>query len=77
MIYPYDNETQTRWDRGEFKAQLMQRNTTRPLGFCDGTAEDERELLAQAESEGAEDVKISKRVLKSQREIWTLDAAPE
>lgn len=73
MIHPYDSQTQTRWDRGDFKAQLVKRNATRPLGFCDGTAEDESALCAMAESEGAEDVRISKRVLKSGREIWTLD----
>ncbi|MET0287315.1 MAG: hypothetical protein ABW352_22710 [Polyangiales bacterium] len=72
MIHPYDNETQTRWDRGEFKAQLVKQNSTRPLGFCDGTPEDETALLAMAESEGAEDIQISKRALKSGREIWTL-----
>ena len=23
MIHPYNNATQTRWDKGEFKVQLM------------------------------------------------------
>ncbi|HEY6881429.1 MAG TPA: hypothetical protein VI299_25565 [Polyangiales bacterium] len=73
VIHPYDNETQTRWDRGEFKAQLVKRNDTRPLGFCDGTPEDEIALRAMADAEGAEEVRISKRALKSGREIWTLD----
>ena len=32
MIHPYSNETQTRWDRGDFKVQLNQPNNTRPGG---------------------------------------------
>jgi hypothetical protein len=47
-------------------------NSTRPMGFCDGTAADLAELHAIAEAEGAEEVAIQKRVLKSGREIWTL-----
>jgi hypothetical protein len=73
MIHPYDNATQTRWDRGEFKVQLMLPNNQRPMGFC-GTDADLAELRAIAESEGAESVSIQKRVLKSGREIWTLGA---
>jgi hypothetical protein len=33
MIYPYDNSTQTRWDRGEFKVQLTLPNNPR-LAVC-------------------------------------------
>ncbi len=77
MIYPNDNATQTRWGRGELKVQLNQLNNPRPLGFCDGSAEDVAELLAIAEAEGAEDVKIHKKLLKSGREIWTLSGADE
>jgi hypothetical protein len=72
MIYPYDNSTQTRWDRGELPVQLCLPNTPRPIGFCDGTDADIAELHALAESEGAETVTIAKKVLKSGREIWTL-----
>jgi len=72
MIHPYDNETQTRWDRGELKVQLNQVGNTRPLGFCDGTAADLSELTAIAEAEGAEAFKIQKKILKTGREIWTL-----
>jgi len=72
MIHPYDNATQTRWDRGDFKVQLMLPNSTRPMGFCDGTEADLAELHAIAEAEGAEEVSIQKRLLKSGREIWTL-----
>jgi hypothetical protein len=74
MIHPYDNATQTRWDRGDFKVQLMLPNNQRPIGYCDGTDADLAELRAIAESEGAESVSIQKRVLKSGREIWTLGA---
>lgn len=72
MIYPYDNATQTRWNHGEFKVQLNLYNNPRPMGFCDGNAEDMAELLAIAESEGAEEVQIHKKQLKTGREIWTL-----
>jgi hypothetical protein len=72
MIYPYDNASQTRWDRGEFKVQLSLPNNPRPMGFCDGSPADAAELLLIAEAEGADDVKIHKKQLKSGREIWTL-----
>ena len=63
MIYPYDNATQTRWNRGEFKVQLNLPNNPRPMGFCDGSPEDVAELLSIAEAEGADDVKIHKKHL--------------
>ena len=72
MIYPYSNDTQTRWDRGEFKVQLKQLNNTRPIGFCDGSKADVSELQERAESEGADEMRIEKKTLKSGREIWTL-----
>ena len=72
MITRHSNETQTRWDRGEFKVQLMSPNATRPIGYCDGTPADEAELQQMAESEGAEVVQVSKKQLKTGREIWTL-----
>jgi hypothetical protein len=74
MIYPYSNDTKTRWDHGEFQVQLSLPNNPRPMGFCDGSPEDVEELLAIAEAEGAEDVQIHKKQLKSGREIWTLGA---
>jgi len=72
MIHPYDNQTQTRWDRGELQVQLCSKGNPRPMGFCDGSEADVAELHAIAESEGAERVQIQKQVLKSGREIWTL-----
>lgn len=75
MIYPYDNSTQTRWDHGELKVQLLLPNNPRPVGFCDGSPEDTDELRGIAEAEGADDVKIHKKILKSGREIWTLGEA--
>ena len=47
-IHVYSNETQTRWDRGEFQVQLILPNNSRPMGFCDGTAADIAEPSAQA-----------------------------
>jgi hypothetical protein len=72
MIHPYDNSTQTLWDRGELKVQLNQPNNPRPIGFCDGTPEDVAELLSIAETEGVGAVEIHKKILKTGREIWTL-----
>ncbi len=72
MIYAYSNETQTRWDRGEFQVRLVQSNNPRPIGFCDGTTEDAAQLREIAETEGADDFLLDKKLLKSGREIWTL-----
>jgi hypothetical protein len=72
MIYRYTNETQTRWDRGELQVQLVQPNNPRPIGFCDGTDADTAELQSIAEAEGADEFVLSKKVLKTGREIWTL-----
>jgi hypothetical protein len=77
MIHPYDNNTQTSWDRGQLKVQLVKANSTRPMGFCDGTSEDLAALRDLAESEGAEEMIIDKQVLKSGREIWTLRGGNE
>jgi hypothetical protein len=71
MIHPFSNATQTKWDKGEFKVQLMLAGNTRPMGFCDGSAEDLAELRAIADGENSE-LKIEKKVLKTGREIWTL-----
>lgn len=72
MIYPYSNETQTRWDRGDFKVRLEQPNNERPIGFCDGSESDLSELREMAESEGADEMRIDRKQLKSGREVWTL-----
>jgi hypothetical protein len=77
MIHPYDNKTQTSWDRGQLKVQLIKANSTRPMGFCDGTSEDLAALRDLAESEGAEEMVIDKQILKSGREIWTLRGGSE
>ena len=71
MIHPFSNATQSKWDKGEFKVQLLLPETTRPMGFCDGTAEDLAELKAIADGENSE-LKIDKKMLKTGREIWTL-----
>jgi len=77
MIHPYNNATQTRWNRGEFKVQLNQHNNPQPVGFCDGSPEDVAELSSIAEAEGADDVKIQKKILKTGREIWTIGGPGE
>ena len=72
MIYPYSNETQTRWDHGEFRVRLDLPHDTRPMGFCDGSKSDLAELRNLAEAEGAEGFRVDRKVLKSGREIWLL-----
>ncbi len=72
MIHRHNNATQTKWDRGEFQVQLRQAGNPRPIGFCDGSAEDMAELHAIAEAEGATEVAIARKQLKTGREIWTL-----
>ena len=42
------------------------------MSFCDGTDADLAELRTIAETEGAEGMRIEKKVLKSGRELWTL-----
>jgi hypothetical protein len=72
MIHPYNNSTQTLWDRGELKVQLLQPNNPRPVGYCDGTEADVAELKSMAEEEGADEFLVHKKILKTGREIWTL-----
>jgi hypothetical protein len=72
MIYPHSNETQTRWDRGDYKVRLDLPNNPRPMGFCDGSDADVSELQSIAEAEGAGAMRIEKKLLKTGREIWTL-----
>jgi len=72
MIRKYSNETQTLWNRGQFKVQLMVPSSNLPIGFCDGSAEDITELEGIAEAEGADAITIHRKYLKQDREIWTL-----
>lgn len=76
MIHPFSNATQSRWDKGEFKVQLLLPQTTRPMGFCDGTPADIAELKAIAEAENSS-MKIEVKLLKTGREIWTLRSTGE
>jgi hypothetical protein len=76
MIHRYNAKTQQRWNRGELQVQLNTPGSTRPMGYCDGTDEDEAELRAIAESEDVENLPIAKRILKTGREIWTVGAPP-
>jgi len=76
MIHPFNNETSTRWGRGEFRVQLERAGYSRPMGYCDGTDEDENELRELAETEGVDDLPIKKKPLKSGREIWILGEVP-
>lgn len=70
-IHEHSNETQTLWDRGEYQVMLKTPESGRPIGFCDGTPQDEEEVVAIALREGSE-VTIDKKRLKTGREIWTV-----
>lgn len=74
MVHPHDNQTQTRWDKGEFKVMLMTPASSKPMGFCDGSAADVAELTSAAEAENAT-LRIEKKLLKTGREVWTLHGA--
>lgn len=75
MIHAHNDASQTRWDRGDFKVQLLKPGSSRPVGFCDGSAADLAELKSLAEAEGAEELVLHKKLLKSGREIWTIGDA--
>lgn len=77
MIHPYSHDTLRQWNRGEFKVQLDVPGRRLPMGYCDGSEEDETELRSQAEEEGVEELVIHKKILKTGREIWTLGSEAE
>lgn len=70
-IERHSNETQTRWDRGDFKVMIMAESSDRPIGFCGGTEADEAEVHEIASLEGTE-IAIDKKLLKTGREVWTI-----
>ncbi|MFU8803225.1 MAG: hypothetical protein ACNA8W_05380 [Bradymonadaceae bacterium] len=73
-IISHSNESQTRWDRGDFQVMIESPTSSQPIGFCDGTAADENEIREMAMREGTE-VEIDKKVLKTGRQIWTVRAS--
>lgn len=72
MIHLYNDANLSKWNSGEFKVQLLLPNRTRPMGYCDGTDDDERELLSMAEEEGESELEVAKKYLWTGREIWTI-----
>lgn len=70
-IEPYSNESQTKWDRGEFQVMIQSPRSSNPIGFCDGDKSDEQQIHQRANREGVE-VTIEKKVLKTGREVWTV-----
>lgn len=70
-IIPHSNESQTKWDHGEFQVMVKSPTVSQPIGFCDGGKVAEDAIHQMAMREGAE-VKIDKKVLKTGREIWTV-----
>lgn len=70
-IVAHSNESQTKWDHGEFQVMIESPTSRRPIGFCDGGEKAEQEIHEMAMREGAE-VEIDKKVLKTGREIWTV-----
>ncbi len=72
----YDNETQTLWNRGQLPVMLKVKNVDRPIGFCDGSQEDENEVMAMAEEQGAMAF-IHKKPLKTGRAVWIIESDTE
>lgn len=75
-IEQFSNETQTKWDHGDFQVMIKTPENDRPIGFCDGKPTDEQEIREQALNEGAE-IEIDKKVLKTGRQIWTVRTVSE
>ena len=76
MIYKYSRENLSRWVSGDLQCQLDVPGKRIPMGWCDGTEEDEQELRMIAESEEVDNLVIEKKLLKTGREIWTVGAPP-
>ncbi len=72
MIHFYSHANLSLWTRGVHQVQLDLPNQRLPLGYCDGTDEDEAELRRMAADEGVENLKVAKKLLKTGRAIWTL-----
>lgn len=68
----YNHSELRRWNNGEHQVQLDIPGRAVPMGYCDGTDEDEAELRNLAEEEGVDNLPIEKRLLKTGRQIWTL-----
>lgn len=77
MIHKYSHDHMRKWNKGEYQVRIDTPNSNRPMGYCDGTAEDEAELHRIAESEGVEQLPIQKRILKTGRQIWLVGGPPE
>lgn len=71
-IHSHSNETETKWSKGGFQVMIMSPTSDKPIGYSEGTPEDEADLISQAEQEGLADVVIQKKSMKSGREIWTI-----
>ena len=71
-IYEQNNATDTKWGRGELQVMIKSPTSDKPFGYCDGTREDEEELVTMAEKEGVSRVEIQHKRLKTGREIWTV-----
>lgn len=76
MIHRYTHDELRKWNRGEHRVQIDVPGRRLPMGYCDGSDDDEAELRAIAEEEGLEDLPIDKRILKTGREIWTVGPQP-
>ena len=71
-IQPYNTNAENTWNKGGYRAMIRANGSERPFGYCDGNAEDEAALIAMAEGEGLEAVRIDKKSLKTGREVWTI-----
>ena len=71
-IHEYSTAYENLWNKGQFNAMIKASGSERPFGYCDGTDEDADVLIAMAEGEGLEKVRIERKELKTGRQIWTI-----
>ncbi len=76
-IYEHNNQNESLWSKGKYQVMIKTPRSDRPFGYCDGTTEDENTLIATAEREGLDQVRISRKHLKTGREIWTVEGDAE
>lgn len=77
MIHRYSHDHLRRWNNGEHQVRIDVPGRQLPMGYCDGSDDDEQELRHIAEAEGLEGLSIQKRLLKTGRQIWTVGGPPE
>ena len=71
-IHIYSTQYENLWNKGQLAVMIKAQGAERPFGYCDGTQEDADALIAMAEGEGLERVRIERKDLKTGRQVWTI-----